>query len=168
MREPRSTGFSSSILWLEKSTPGTNRGSTQWSPLQALRLSSKVWVVTLPLTESEEARPVACAKQASSFLAQAWQYSQAIEPLRKAIELQPNSAWAHYELGASLLKKSDCKTATAHLELACARLPKIKQAHLMLAEAYEHLGRKIEAQSKVRRRPRRIQPVRASGVFWPV
>ncbi len=33
-------GSSESILRLQKSTPGTSRGSTQWSPLQALGLSS--------------------------------------------------------------------------------------------------------------------------------
>src|SRR5438477_598055 len=49
-------GFSSAILKLEKRTPGTSRGSMQWSPLQALRLSSKILVVILPMTESHEAR----------------------------------------------------------------------------------------------------------------
>src|SRR5208283_4550615 len=49
-------GFSSMNLWLENRTPGTSRGSMQWSPLQALMLSSKICEVTLPSTESHEAR----------------------------------------------------------------------------------------------------------------
>src|ERR1039458_5633476 len=34
-------GFSSMNLWLENRTPGTSRGSMQWSPLQALVLDRK-------------------------------------------------------------------------------------------------------------------------------
>jgi len=43
-------GFSTVMRRLEKSTPGTSRGSTQWSPLQALMLSSKMVLVTFPIT----------------------------------------------------------------------------------------------------------------------
>jgi hypothetical protein len=35
-----------------------------------------------------------------------------------------------------------------HLELASARLPKSAEAHLLLAQAYEHLGRAGDAQSE--------------------
>jgi arylsulfatase A-like enzyme len=76
------------------------------------------------------------------------QYAQAIEHLHKAIELQPNSPWAHYEMGTSLLKTGDFKTAAIHLELASSRLPKFRAAHLLLAESYEHLGRGKEAESE--------------------
>ena len=79
-------------------------------------------------------------------LARKKQYSQAIEHLHKAIELQPNSAWAHYEMGGSLLKTGDFKTAAVHLELACARLPKFRGARSLLADCYEHLGRGADAQ----------------------
>jgi predicted Zn-dependent protease len=84
-------------------------------------------------------------------LARKQQYAQAIENLHKAIELQPNSPWAHYEMGASLLKTGDFKTAAIHLELATARLPKFRSAHLLLAESYEHLGRSKEAVSERKR-----------------
>ncbi len=46
----------SSIGRLQKSTPGTWRGSTQWSPLQALTLSSKTGPATTPVAQSHEAR----------------------------------------------------------------------------------------------------------------
>jgi len=84
-------------------------------------------------------------------LARKQQYAQAIEHLHKAIELQPNSPWAHYEMGASLLKTGDFKTAAIHLELATARLSKFRSAHLLLAESYEHLGRGKEAVSERKR-----------------
>ena len=73
------------------------------------------------------------------------QYAKAIDYLHKAIELQPNSAWAHYEMGASLVKTGDYKTAAVHLEIACTRLEQFAEAHNLLADAYEHLGKTEEA-----------------------
>jgi choline-sulfatase len=78
-------------------------------------------------------------------LARQQQYSQAIERLRQAIELQPDSAWAHYEMGSCLLKSGDYKTALIHLEIAANRLPDFADAHLLLAQAYDHLGRTDDA-----------------------
>jgi hypothetical protein len=40
----------------EKRTPGTRAGSIQWSPLQALVLSSMTTALTMPVTPSQEAR----------------------------------------------------------------------------------------------------------------
>lgn len=73
------------------------------------------------------------------------QYPKAIEYLRHAIELQPDSTWAHYEMGASLLKSGDYKSAVIHLEIASSRLPDFAEAHALLAQAYDHLGRAEEA-----------------------
>lgn len=78
-------------------------------------------------------------------LARQQQYSQAVEYLRRAIELQPDSTWAHYEMGSALLRSGDYKTAAVHLEIASSRLPEFKEAHVLLAQAYEHLGRTEEA-----------------------
>ncbi len=78
-------------------------------------------------------------------LAQQQHYPQAIEYLRRAIELQPDSTWAHYEMGSALLKTGDYKTAVVHLEIASTRLPDFADAHSLLAQAYEHLGRAEEA-----------------------
>jgi len=78
-------------------------------------------------------------------LARQHQYPQAIEYLRHAIELQPDSTWAHFEMGSSLLKSGDYKTAVIHLEIASGRLPGFSDAHALLAEAYEHLGRTEDA-----------------------
>ena len=70
---------------------------------------------------------------------------EAVKHLHKAIELQPDSAWAHYEMGASLLKTEDYKTAIIHLEITAGRLPAFTPTHLFLAEAYEHTGRTEDA-----------------------
>jgi tetratricopeptide (TPR) repeat protein len=78
-------------------------------------------------------------------LARQQQYPQAIEYLRHAIELQPDSTWAHFEMGSSLLKTGDYKTAVIHLEIASTRLPEFGEAHALLAQAYEHLGRPEDA-----------------------
>ena len=78
-------------------------------------------------------------------LARQQQYPQAIEYLRRAIELQPDSTWAHFEMGSSLLKTGDYKTAVIHLEIASSRLPEFAEAHSLLAQAYEHLGRAEDA-----------------------
>jgi hypothetical protein len=51
-----SPGSSASIAWLQKSTPGTSRGSTVWSPLHALVLSSKIGPETTPVAQSHDAR----------------------------------------------------------------------------------------------------------------
>ncbi len=78
-------------------------------------------------------------------LIQQQQYAEAIGYLHKAIELQPDSAWAHYAMGLSLMKTGDFKTSAVHLEIASGRLPGLSALHSMLAEVYEHLGRSSEA-----------------------
>jgi arylsulfatase A-like enzyme/Flp pilus assembly protein TadD len=78
-------------------------------------------------------------------LARQQQYPQAIEYLRRAIELQPDSVWAHYEMGSSLMNTGDYKTAAVHLEIVSSRLPEFTESHTLLAEAYDHLGRTEEA-----------------------
>lgn len=63
------------------------------------------------------------------------QYPKAVESLHKAIQLQPDSAWAHFYMGASLLRTGDYKTAAVHLEIASSRLPDFTDAKTALAEA---------------------------------
>jgi hypothetical protein len=46
-------GVSLTIGRLQKNTPGTTRGSTQWSPLQLLVLSRKTSEVTAPVAHSQ-------------------------------------------------------------------------------------------------------------------
>ena len=51
-----SAGSSASIVRLQKNTPGTSRGSMQWSPLHALTLSSKTGPATTPVAQSHDVR----------------------------------------------------------------------------------------------------------------
>ena len=80
-----------------------------------------------------------------SGLAQQQQCSKAVDPLRKAIELQPDSPWAHFEMASCLIKNGDFKTAIVHLEIATSRLPESGEAFALLAQAYEHNGRAEDA-----------------------
>lgn len=79
------------------------------------------------------------------------QYAAAVPFLRKAIELEPQAAWAYYEMGEALAHTGDWKGAATHLEIATARLPEMAEAHATLAEAYQHLGRTAEAKKEQER-----------------
>ena len=57
----------------------------------------------------------------------------------------PDSSWAHYEMGSSLLKGADLRQAAIDLEVCISRLPDFAEAHSLLAQAYNHLGRLDEA-----------------------
>jgi choline-sulfatase len=81
-------------------------------------------------------------------LAQKAQYAGAIKHFHQAIELQPDSAWAHFQMGACLLKTGDYKTAVIHLEIATNRLPEFILAHRVLADAYDHSGRTEDAKKE--------------------
>jgi predicted Zn-dependent protease len=78
-------------------------------------------------------------------LSQQQQCSKAVDSLRKAIELQPDSPWAHFQMGSCLIKNGDFKTAIVHLEIATSRLPESGDAFALLAQAYEHNGRAEDA-----------------------
>ena len=84
----------------------------------------------------------------AAALAQQQSYSEAIGYLHKAIELQPDSPWAHYTMGLSLMKTGDLKTAAVHLEIASRRLPGFSGSHAALAEVNERLGHAPNAAPK--------------------
>jgi len=108
--------------------------------------------------QNAKAQPVE-GQKAQNAAAQKTQYAEAVKHLHKAIELQPDSGWAHYEIGATLVKSAalkvgdpkaaeDFKTAAVHLEIATARLPAFAPAHAALAQAYDHLGRTDDAKKE--------------------
>lgn len=75
-------------------------------------------------------------------------YPEATQHLHKAIELQPDSGWVHYEIGAALMQVGDFKTAAIHLEIATTRLPNFAPALSALAQAYDKLGRNEDAKKE--------------------
>jgi choline-sulfatase len=73
------------------------------------------------------------------------QYPEAIASLRKAIESKPNFAWAHEEMGRSLMKLNENNAAVVHLEIASRLMPNCPEMRSALAEVYQRLGRKADA-----------------------
>lgn len=142
---------------LQRSTAPTS--ATGVDPKDEIATANKILSALATLNEGKPERAVAILQPVLSAgskmylaqfvmgaaLARQQQYPQAIEYLRRAIELQPDSTWAHYEMGSSLLKIGDYKTAVIHLEIASSRLPDFAEAHSLLAQAYEHLGRAEDA-----------------------
>lgn len=144
---------------LQRSSAPVNAAATGIDPKDGIAAANKILSALALLDDGKPERAVGIlqplpADGAKMYLAQfvmgaalAWQqqYPQAIEYLRHAIELQPDSTWAHYEMGSVLLKTGDYKTAVVHLEIASSRLPDFAEAHILLAQAYEHLGRTEDA-----------------------
>ena len=144
---------------LQKSASPAVTAATGVDPKDAIASANKILSALALLNEGKPERAVAALQPLltgaskmylaqyvmGAALAQQQQYSQAIERLRQAIELQPDSAWAHYEMGSCLLKSGDYKTAVIHLEIASNRLPDFADAHLLLAQAYDHVGRSDDA-----------------------
>jgi choline-sulfatase len=144
---------------LQKSSSSATAAVTGVDPKDAIATANKVLSAQALLNDGKPEKAAALlqptlAAGAKMYLTQfvmgvslarQQKYPQAIEYLRHAIELQPDSTWAHFEMGSSLLKTGDYKTAVIHLEIASSRLPEFAEAHSLLAQAYEHLGRTEDA-----------------------
>ena len=144
---------------LQKSSASASAAATGVDPKDEIADANKVLSALALLDEGKAERATSIlspllAAASKMYLAQfvmgaalsrQQKYPQAIEYLRHAIELQPDSTWAHYEMGSSLLKSGDYKTAVIHLEIASSRLPDFAEAHALLAQAYDHLGRAEDA-----------------------
>jgi arylsulfatase A-like enzyme/Flp pilus assembly protein TadD len=140
-------------------TAGASTSATGTDPKDEIATANKIQNALLDLDNGQPEKAAAAlqpivAKQAGLYLAeyglgvanvQRQHFPQAVEHLHKAIELQPDSSWAHYYMGLSLLKTGDFKTAAVHLEIATSRLPECGNARALLAQAYEKLGRNDDA-----------------------
>ena len=143
---------------LQKSASGTD-AVTGTDPKDVIAIANKVGSAWQSLDDGKPEKAVPVFQQVIGAaaniylaqyglglaLAQQQQCSKAIDPLRKAIELQPDSAWAHYQMGFCLTKTGDFKTALVHLEIAASRLPESGDAQALLGQAYEKLGRAEDA-----------------------
>jgi arylsulfatase A-like enzyme/Tfp pilus assembly protein PilF len=144
---------------LQKSTGAVNPVATGVDPKDGIATANKVLSALAFLNEGKPDKAAAILQPVlaagskmylvqfvmGAALAGQQQFRPAIEYLRHAIELQPDSTWAHYEMGSCLLKTDDYKTAVVHLEIASSRLPDFADTHSLLAQAYDHLGRSEEA-----------------------
>jgi len=144
---------------LQRSTTPTSAVSMGVDPKDGIATANKILSALALLREGRSDRTTAVLQPLladgakmyllqfvmGAALARQQKYPHAIEYLRHAIELQPDSTWAHYEMGSSLSKAGDYKAAVIHLEIASTRMPEFAEAHSLLAQAYEHLGRTDDA-----------------------
>jgi tetratricopeptide (TPR) repeat protein len=141
---------------LQKGGAGVNAATEGTDPKEVIAAINKALAALLELDDGKPEKSIpllrqVLATQPATYLAQygmgfamvqQGQYAEAIGYLHKAIELQPDSAWAHYAMGLSLMKTGDFKSSAVHLEIASERLPAFSAVHSLLAEVYEHLGRR--------------------------
>jgi superkiller protein 3 len=69
----------------------------------------------------------------------------AIPALHKAIELQPDSAVAHYEMGLALFETGDWKASAGHFEIVVTRTPKFADARFSLGAVYARIDKVPQA-----------------------
>lgn len=72
-------------------------------------------------------------------------YAQALPPLHKAVELQPDSVMAHYAIAAALFETGDINAAATHYEIVVRLRPRWADALFLLARTYDRLGRSADA-----------------------
>ncbi len=96
---------------------------------------------------------------------------EALKLAKRAAEIQPSSADAHYLVGKALMNQSRVKEALPELVLATTLNPEDSKAHFQLALAYERLGEKekalAERQALARTKQRANQQGMASGSVLP-
>src|SRR5260370_199164 len=72
-------------------------------------------------------------------------YPQAVPVMRKLVELNPNSADTHFQLGGALVAAQDSAGEVPELEAGIAKVARWDRARLMLANAYGHTNRLPDA-----------------------
>ena len=152
---------------LQKSASGASPAATGFDPKDGIDTANKVFAALDFLNDGKPERTLATLQASLAALSNIYlaqyatgaalalqqQFAPAIEHLHRAIEQQPESAWAHYQMGICLLKTGDYKTAAVHLEIATVRLPDFADAHARLAQAYDHLGRDPDAKRERSKAP---------------
>jgi len=79
------------------------------------------------------------------------EYPQAIEWLRKAVDLAPDSAAGRFALGNALFQDGQLKAAIPELNAALRLEPRMKQGYFLLGRAYSKLGRQEEAKAAIKK-----------------
>jgi arylsulfatase A-like enzyme/Flp pilus assembly protein TadD len=77
-------------------------------------------------------------------------WAEAIPPLRRAIQLQPESMIAHYHMAMALYETGDLKTAAGHFEIVAGRMPRWADARYSLGAVYARVDRVPDATRELR------------------
>ncbi len=83
--------------------------------------------------------------QLGTALARLKRPAEALGPLRKAVELLPDSGPAHYELGLALFETGSIEESAPHFEFVAKKNPKWADAQYSLASVYARIKRVPEA-----------------------
>jgi arylsulfatase A-like enzyme/Flp pilus assembly protein TadD len=83
--------------------------------------------------------------QLGTALAGLRRYQEALAPLRKAVELMPDSAPAHYELALALYETGAWQESAPHFEFVAQKNSKMPDAQYSLASVYARIKRVPEA-----------------------
>jgi len=118
-----------------------------WARNRAYRSARILWSDTV---EKRPGSPRARIGLGQALLAEPGNVAEAITQFRKAIELQPNHAFAHYNLGTALLMQRQFKDAADHLAVALETDPRSIDARINLGQALTGLGRTDEAMAQYR------------------
>jgi choline-sulfatase len=143
---------------LQKTGTGISAAAKGADPKEVIAAANKTLAALRDLDDGqpEKAIPVlrqVLTSQPGFYLAQyamgvalfqQQQYTEAFGYLHKAIELEPESPWAHYTMGLSLMKTGDFQTSATHLKIAARLLPGFVALHTALAEVNQHLGRNLD------------------------
>lgn len=71
--------------------------------------------------------------------------AEALAPARRAVELDPQSARAHYALGWALLETGSFQESAHQLEIAKGLAPESSRVRFALSNAYKRLGRQQDS-----------------------
>lgn len=83
--------------------------------------------------------------QLGTALARLRRYQEALVPLRKSVELMPDSVPAHYELALALYETGAWQESAPHFEFVAKKNPKMADAQYSLASVYARTKRVPEA-----------------------
>src|SRR5262249_36945839 len=76
-------------------------------------------------------------------------YKEALEPLRKAVAIRPDSGMGHYELGLALFETGDWKAAAPEFEAAVAGAARGADGHFLLGAVFARVDRVADAMAEL-------------------
>jgi len=101
------------------------------------------------VTASEPNIPIAQLQLGVAY-ARERQYARAVPTLKRAVALQPENMFAHYELAVGLYETGDLGRAAQEFELVAARMPRWADARYSLGSVYARIDRVLDAVRELR------------------